>query len=136
MSYVIISIKRNLSFELSSFKIFFILLQICHSVKTLWILFNSLFQLRKLDVVGYIANVCIFSWYLFIDRTFGHPPFTNNIFLPMIVNKIVYSKGGHSMRNNVNLLIKFVSLNINREDGPAPGSTWKKVATNTKNKVR
>ena len=41
----------------------------------------------------------------------------------MIVRRIVYSKGGHSMRNSVNLLMKLVSLKINREDGPAPGST-------------
>ena len=41
----------------------------------------------------------------------------------MIVRRIVYSKGGHSMRNSVNLLMKLVSLKINREEGPAPGST-------------
>ena len=44
--------------------------------------------------------------------------------IPIIVRRMVYSKGGHSMRNNVNLLIKLVSLNMNNEDGPAPGSTW------------
>ena len=43
---------------------------------------------------------------------------------PMIVKRIVYSKGGHSMRNKVNLLMKLVSLKMKREEGPAPGSTW------------
>ena len=43
--------------------------------------------------------------------------------LPIIVRRMVYSKGGHSMRNNVNLLIKLVSLSMKREEGPAPGST-------------
>lgn len=42
----------------------------------------------------------------------------------MIVKRIVYSKGGHSMRNKVNLLIKLVSLKMKSEEGPAPGSTW------------
>ena len=37
---------------------------------------------------------------------------------------MVYSKGGHSMRNRVNRLMKFVSLKMKRDEGPAPGSTW------------
>ena len=45
--------------------------------------------------------------------------------LPIIVRRIVYSKGGHSIKNKVNLLIKLVSLKMNREEGPAPGSTWR-----------
>ena len=44
---------------------------------------------------------------------------------PIIVRRIVYSKGGHSIRNKVNLLIKLVSLSMKREEGPAPGSTWR-----------
>ena len=47
-----------------------------------------------------------------------------NVYSPMMVSRMVYSKGGHSIRNRVNRLIKLVSLNMKREEGPAPGSTW------------
>ena len=42
----------------------------------------------------------------------------------MMVRRMVYSKGGHSIRNSVNRLMKLVSLNMKRKEGPAPGSTW------------
>ena len=51
--------------------------------------------------------------------------FSLNVNSPIIVRRIVYSKGGHSIKNKVNLLIKLVSLKMNREEGPAPGSTWR-----------
>ena len=41
-----------------------------------------------------------------------------------MVRRMVYSKGGHSMRNRVNRLMKLVSLKMKRDEGPAPGSTW------------
>ena len=56
---------------------------------------------------------------------FGILDQTECYILPIIVRRIVYSKGGHSIRNKVNLLMKLVSLNMNREEGPAPGSTWR-----------
>ena len=56
---------------------------------------------------------------------FGILDQTECYILPIIVRRIVYSKGGQSIRNKVNLLMKLVSLNMNREEGPAPGSTWR-----------
>jgi len=42
-----------------------------------------------------------------------------------MVMRTAYSKGGHSIKNWVALLIQFVSERMKREEGPAPGSTCK-----------